>query len=212
MSDQEPPQMTKVDLFGTEIELPAETAKSVIAARDDTKRRLAELQQVNESRTAAEEASRLKAEQAEERRVAEEAAAKGQLDQLKSLHQADLQKQAQQIKKLKIQTALGSVESIARTALPDITNALSADESVTLDGDNLIFNRKDGTSVGFNDYLGEYLKDRPHFTVKTVPPGSGAEGSNPPSPDIPEITRAEYDNNRAKYGQALADKKLTIKD
>lgn len=212
----EEPKMMTVDVFGQTLTLPEEQAKLLIAGRDDSKARMTELQSSIESKAATEAKALEDAETAEARRIAEEAASAGQLDQLKTFHAAELSKGQSQLKRLIISSSVASNEKVARSAVSDVADALLSNANIKLVNDSLIVEKADGTNITFDDHLNGYLEERPHFTSQTVPPSSG--GTAPKvALDTPTITGAEYNAVQEKGGiearemaGKVMDNKITI--
>lgn len=199
MSEEQEVKLVTVDLFGgVQVQVPEEQAKTLIAGRDEQKKRLVEMQQAIESKAQAEQQAIEAAKKAEEMRIAEEAAKRGELDQLKALHQSELEKANKAMLGLKIQSAIASRDNVAKTAIADIAAAVMSDPDVKPDTD-------------LNSYLDGFLSQRPHFTVSKASPGSGGDAGKPASPEVPTITYDEYSQNRQKYSAEIAEGKLNIK-
>lgn len=90
-------------------------------------------------------------------------------------------------------------------------------EKVSFQGDDLMFEDKDGALVPANTFVESWLKDRPHFRESSQQPGPGADGTRKQTPGgIKTITRADYDKaTREKDRATLNDVgagKIQIKD
>lgn len=90
-------------------------------------------------------------------------------------------------------------------------------ETVAFDGDDLMFEGKDGAMVPAKAFLDSWLKDRPHFIESSQQPGPGAEGTRNQTPGGQKtITRADYDKAQASRDKATLDAvgtgKITISD
>ena len=212
------PKMMSVDVHGQTISLPEEKAKQMIASRDAQTSQFNELKSSIDSNNAAQKKAEDDAQHAEEKRLADEAASKGNIDQLNNFHASELAKKDSDIKNLSISQAIGQHEGIARSALPDITAALSADSTISYIDGNLLVKKADGTSQAFGDYLSGWLTERPHFTVAKQSPPSGGDGKPAPASDVPTMTRAEYESKSEKplmakqLASELASGKLKLTD
>lgn len=211
MSTEDEIKMVTVDLYGQNVAMPEAQAKLIIAGRDDNKTRMTEMQTSMETKVTAEKKAIDDAAATEARRIAEEAAGKGELDQLKNLHASELIKSQSHIKKLMINSGVSKNEKVARSALSDVADALSVNANIKLVDDRLIVTRADGTTTTFDDHLNGYLQDRPHFTTQTVPPSSGGVVSAESVGDKPTITLAEFESDRKRYGDAVGKGELLIK-
>ena len=212
MSNEDEPKFTKVDMFGQTVRVLEEDAPALIASRDESKKRATEAASAEAQRVADADKAKEEAEAAETLRLANEAAAKGDIDQLKSLQASELNKRDATIKEYQIQGVLAKGDAIAPSAVADVTAALVSDPTITIEGNPPIVKKTDGTSTTLDEYMKQWLVSHPHFAKVVKIPSSGADGSPDIDPNIPVITRAEYNNNTSKYGKQLAEGKLLIKD
>lgn len=132
---------------------------------------------------------------------------------------------------LKAQLAAKDKEALANKARGKLKDALTAakakgtddlvrlleGEKVSFQGDELMFEDKDGALVPASAFVNSWLDARPHFRESSQQPGPGADGTRNQTPGgIKSITRADYDKaSREKDLATLRDVgagKIQIKD
>lgn len=144
-------------------------------------------------------------------------------DRTKKLEQA--------LEKLRGQLEAKDKEALANKARGKLKDALTAaqakgtddlvrlleGEKVSFQGDDLMFEDKDGAMVPALTFVNSWLDARPHFRESSQQPGPGADGTRNQTPGgIKSITRADYDKaSREKDLATLRDVgagKIQIKD
>lgn len=121
---------------------------------------------------------------------------------------------------LKAQLAAKDKEALANKARGKLKDALTAakakgtddlvrlleGEKVSFQGDELMFEDKDGALVPASTFVHSWLDARPHFRESSQQPGPGADGTRNQAPGGKKsITRADYDKASREKNLAVLD-------
>ena len=210
MSEEE---TIEVDLgTGTKVSMPKEDGLRYIASRDEKAKAFNALQAQVTTREAAEKASLEKAQQEEEKRIAIEAAQKGELDLLNNHHAAQLIKRDSEILSVSIQAELAARTDIVASALPDATTMLANGGELTWENGAAVHKAADGSVQTLKTFVDSWIESRPHYRNSNLQKKAGGDGNPQPPAGVDVISRSEYDTNPTKYLQQIAAGKLIVKD
>lgn len=121
---------------------------------------------------------------------------------------------------LKAQLAAKDKEALANKARGKLKDALTAakakgtddlvrlleGEKVSFQGDELMFEDKDGALVTASAFVNSWLDARPHFRESSQQPGPGADGTRNQTPGGKKtITRADYEKASREKNLAVLD-------
>ncbi len=121
---------------------------------------------------------------------------------------------------LKGKLELKDKEALANKARTSIRDALTAakgkgvndlvrlleGEKVSFQGDELMFEDKDGALVPVATFIEGWKKERPHFFESTQQPGPGADGTRNQTPGGPKsITRTDYERAQREGDRETLD-------
>lgn len=133
-------------------------------------------------------------------------------DRTKKLEQA--------LEKLRGQLEAKDKEALANKARGKLKDALTAakakgtddlvrlleGEKVSFQGDELMFEDKDGALVPASTFVNSWLDARPHFRESSQQPGPGADGTRNQTPGGKKtITRADYEKASREKNLAVLD-------
>ena len=206
-------EQIEVDLGGgVKAMLSKEDGQKFIANRDLKVKAFNEKEAQLQAKSDAEASAAAKAKQDQEERIAMEAAKNGELDLLKNHHAAEKAKLAQDNLSLSLQSALASRQDLVASAVPDVSAMLAMSGDIVRENGKTLHKAADGTTQSIDAYLDSWLEARPHYKTSTMPPKQSGDGDKKIPVDVDTITRAEYDKQPSKYLQALAARKLIVKD
>ena len=194
---------------GVNIVMPKEDGLKYIADRDSKAKAFNELQAQVVAREASEKTAADELKLGEEKRIALEAAQKGQLDQLNNFQSAELLKRDNELLKLSIQSSLATMDNVMSAAVPDITSLLLASGDYAYA--NGVLAHK-ATGQDFAQSVKAWLESKPHYQASAIPTKKSGDNDGVLPPGVETITSAEYNKNSHKYSSALVARTLVIKD
>lgn len=201
------PETMEVDLGGGVTQtMSKENAAKFIAHKDERTKSYNDLVAQNTTRDNAEKQAveNLKAE--EEKRVAIEAAQKGQIDKLTEIYEGQLYKKDQENLRLAIKSQLATRDDMVSSAVPDSTDILlNSGEYEVRNGDVV----HKTTGEAFDSCVGKWLESRPHAKASNVPKKIGGDSDGELPSDVETVTASEFNKHPKKYAYAV--QKGTIK-
>lgn len=210
--DNNKPEMKEVDFRGVKALLPVEQADAFIAARDEQAKAYNELKAQIDAKAAAEQSAAERAKQEEERRIALEAAQKGQVDQLENHFKSQLHEKERLLLKVSVKAELSANKNLVSAAVPDVTAMLANDPGVVLEGGNLMHKGPDGTLKPFNQFVDEWIESKPYFQASKIPARQSGDGQPKIPADVEVITTEEWRAHPKKYAALAAQNKLIVKE
>lgn len=178
----------EVDLYGEKVSLPEETAKKLIAKRDEDKQSRRDY----DKRIGAIEAEKKAAEEArakaEADKLAMEAMNDGQVEKAKEIltkaHREREERLAGKYRDKSLAALLGSHPKLIKSAIADVTDQLAVKTKYDPDQDTLVvldaagqpLKDDSGKPIPVDTWVNGWLDKRPHYLSDTTPTGSGAKG------------------------------------
>jgi len=177
-SNTEGPSVKKVDLWGTEVELPADKAEALIQLRDSRVNEYNELKTKLDSLVSEKAQAEARAEAEEKSKRELELAKKGELDALRESVTKEYKDKIEQLTstlvKQKIRDSILSIENVNKKAIDTIARLVEAERPI-LEGDSVKVGEKP-----LSEYVSSLISDNDYFQVVTSPVGTG--GSKPTNP------------------------------